>query len=152
MHGKMQESGLSEIIPLIWHLSYLGPISCFSPSWSPLRVHRQGAPSVWLQRLMPWWQATFVVYWMAGAIYIFCPQLSGSLFRVLKMGQHWCHLGYPNWGAEEHTPLHCGRAFPLGHPLSSVYFPQICFLKFCPLRRPRKYSQGPESQGETRIS
>ena len=31
MYGKMQESGLTEIIPLIYmlYLNYLGPVSCF---------------------------------------------------------------------------------------------------------------------------
>ena len=28
MYGKMQESGLTEIVPLIFTFSYLGPISC----------------------------------------------------------------------------------------------------------------------------
>ena len=28
MDGKMEESGLTENIPLIMHLSHLGPISC----------------------------------------------------------------------------------------------------------------------------
>ena len=40
------------------HLNYLGPISCFSPSWLPLRVHCQG--SLWWP--MAWWWATFLVY------------------------------------------------------------------------------------------
>ena len=33
--GKRQESGLTEITPLIMHLNYLGLVSCISPSWTP---------------------------------------------------------------------------------------------------------------------
>ena len=49
------------------HLSYLGPVSCFSPSWISLKVHNWG----WLERLMAlWlnilclqkWQETFFVH------------------------------------------------------------------------------------------
>ena len=45
MYGKMQESGLTEIIPHDMYLSYLGPLSCIFTSWvssgltsSPLAV------------------------------------------------------------------------------------------------------------------
>ena len=33
MAGKMEESGLTENIPLIMHLSHLGPISCIFTTW-----------------------------------------------------------------------------------------------------------------------
>ena len=46
------------------HLNYLGPVSCFSPSRIPLRVHRQGSRSDrWLYILcFLKWQVTFFVH------------------------------------------------------------------------------------------
>lgn len=35
--GKMQESGIIDIIP--WILNFLGPVSCFLHSESPLGAH-----------------------------------------------------------------------------------------------------------------
>ena len=40
---EMQKSGLLEIFPWNMHLSSLGPVSCFSPSWIP-----SGASLGWL--------------------------------------------------------------------------------------------------------
>ena len=39
MYGKMQESGLLDIIPLICILTILGQCPVFSVSWIPLKVH-----------------------------------------------------------------------------------------------------------------
>ena len=50
------------------HLKYLGPVSCFSPSWIPLRTHRQGVAAVadgLVSGNIPYlleWQATFFVH------------------------------------------------------------------------------------------
>ena len=38
------------------YLNYLGAVSCFPPSWFPLRVHRRG-------QLMAWWWTIVIVYW-----------------------------------------------------------------------------------------
>ena len=61
MYGKMQESGLLDIIPLISILTILGQYPVFLYPEFPSRC-MVGQ----LQWLMAWWRATFIVYEMAG--------------------------------------------------------------------------------------
>ena len=66
MYGKMQTSGLIEIIPLIMYLSYLGPVSCAISSWVSWGCTVGG----WMQLLMAWWQAILFLSWVASGLTI----------------------------------------------------------------------------------
>lgn len=68
MYGKMQQSGLIEIIPWICIFTFQGPGSCFFPSWILLRAHRllmaagaEGLIAGSVHCLLKW-QATFFVW------------------------------------------------------------------------------------------
>ena len=58
------------------YLNYLGQLSCFSPSWIPLREYWGGQ----LQWLMSWWQQRPLFTEIAGNIY--CPQ--SLLFTIIS--------------------------------------------------------------------
>ena len=59
MYGKMQESGLIEIISLLMHLNYLGPVSCFSSILNFPQCMTSGATAV-VDGIMA---TTSFVYW-----------------------------------------------------------------------------------------
>ena len=68
MHRKMQESGFTEITPLIC-INSLGLLSCFSSSWIPLRVHCPGWCSDW--QLDSRQQSLSTLYWTFIHFYCF---------------------------------------------------------------------------------
>ena len=95
MYGKMQESGLTEIIPLICTSAIGVSILCFL-ILSFLRVHRQGAPAVsgglmagilfpsWIPSGLPIWVA---IMWWLDDCNILCLLIWQVIFFI-HIGKH----------------------------------------------------------------
>ena len=61
------------------HLNYLEPVSCFSPTWIPLKVHHQG----WLPWLMAGWPQHRLFAEMAGEV--LCTHSLGYLYTLSRI-------------------------------------------------------------------
>ena len=72
--GKCRSLG--SLKSFLRHLNYLGPVSCFSPSWIPLRAHCRGFMA-----------AVFFVYWYGRRLSLSTPFIPPPLGNFEK---GWC--------------------------------------------------------------